>query len=37
MRCYAELAQYVYAKRKAVEQLTQEEREIHVTIERIGS
>ena len=36
VRCYAELAQYVYAKRKAVEHLTEDERDIHVTIERLG-
>lgn len=37
VRCYAELAQYVYAKRKAVEHLTEDEREIRVTIERMGT
>lgn len=37
VRCYAELAQYVYAKRKAVEHLSEDDREIRVTIERIGA
>jgi len=32
-----ERVQYVYAKRKAVEHLTEDERDIHVTIERVGA
>ena len=36
VRCYAELAQYVHAKRKAVEQTSEGKQEITITVERIG-
>jgi hypothetical protein len=36
VRCFAELAQYVHAKRKAVEQTSEGKQEITVTVERIG-
>jgi hypothetical protein len=37
VRCFAELAGYIWAKRRAVELASKENREIRVTIERIGS
>ena len=37
VRCFAELAGYIWAKRRAVELASEEDREIRVTIERIGS
>jgi len=37
VRCYAELAQYVHAKRKAVEIRPGDDHEIRVTTERIGA
>ena len=36
VRCYAELAGYVHAKRQAVEIASEDDREIRVTIERVG-
>ena len=36
VRCYAELAQYVHAKRKAVEHTSEGNQEIRVFVERIG-
>jgi hypothetical protein len=37
MRCFAELAQYVYPKRKAMDVSLDGGREITVTVEHIGS
>src|SRR5271166_3847743 len=36
VRCYAELAQYVHAKRKAVEHDSEGRQELNVIIERVG-
>jgi hypothetical protein len=36
VRCYAELAQYVHAKRKAVERKSEEDNELRVIVERVG-
>ncbi|MBA3913928.1 MAG: hypothetical protein H0X25_08785 [Acidobacteriales bacterium] len=36
VRCYAELAQYVHAKRKAIELAGEDGNELRVVIERIG-
>lgn len=36
VRCYAELAQYVHAKRKAVDHTTEGTQQINVIVERIG-
>ena len=36
LRCFAELAQYIYPKRKAVDVSTDEDRNFKVTIAHIG-
>ncbi len=36
VRCYAELAQYLHAKRKAVEHDSDGRQEINVIVERVG-
>jgi hypothetical protein len=37
VRCYAELAGHIHAKRRAVELASEDDREIHVTIERVDA
>jgi hypothetical protein len=36
VRCFAELAQYIYPKRKAVDLVSPEDSELRVRVERIG-